>query len=291
MLCPHCGHDNVDGRKYCHACAKPLAQETRSIESAIPRATAVASTPFPISASPSTPTVSGMAITSFALSFLAFILPLGIAAAVMGHMSRSQIARSNGRQTGTWLAFAGLVITYLEFAAMVLVGIAAFAAVHGLNQDLSRDRHSRAMLLQAIYAHHQRTNTDYARQRRDVVDALRLIHASEADYLGAHPEEGYACQIYQLGTVTPNELNLHIVNSHYEIKIDQCRGADEQHIDDRVFAAVAIPRSDSNPAEAPVYCVDQTGVVRRYRAAAVNDLHQAILFEHKSCPESGETVE
>jgi hypothetical protein len=86
-------------------------------------------------------------------------------------------------------------------------------------------------------------------------------------------------------------LTMHITNSHYEIKIDQCRGGDLQHLDDRIYAAVAIPRSDSNPSDAPVYCVDQTGVVRRYAVSTVNDLHRVILFEHKSCRESGEPVE
>ncbi len=295
MLCPHCGHDNVDGRKYCRACAKPLAQESISVKSAFSlpsQPSPSIPTPAASPALPSTPNVNGMAIASLALSFLAFILPLGIAAAVMGHMSRSQIAKSNGRQTGTWLAFAGLVITYLQLAAASLVCIAIIVALQNMNQNLDRDRHARAALLAAMYSYHRPTAEDYARQRRDAIDAMRLIRAGEVSYLAGHPDEGYACQMYQLGWAIPsNELNMHIMNSHYEVKIDQCRGADVQHLDDRVYAAEAIPRSDRNPSDAPVYCVDQTGVLRRYTPGMVNELHQVILFEHKSCPESGEPVE
>jgi large-conductance mechanosensitive channel len=295
MLCPHCGHDNVDGRKYCRACAKPLASDVKVARPALnarPGTILPASTPDPISVSPPAGVVNGMAIASLALSFVAFILPLGIAAAVMGHISRKQIAKSQGRQTGTGLAFAGLVITYLQFAAVIVVCFALIAALGGMNRDLDRNRHARAALLEAMYSYHRPTADDYARQRRNAVDALRLIHADESDYLAAHPDEGYACAMYQfIGPVTTNEVNMHIATSHYEVKIDQCRGADMQHVDDRVYAAVAIPRSDSNPPDAPAYCVDQTGVVRRYAPGMINDLHRVILFEHKSCLESGEPVE
>jgi Domain of unknown function (DUF4190) len=231
-----------------------------------------------------------MAIASLALSFVAFILPLGIASAVMGHMSRGQIAKSKGRQTGVWLAFAGLVITYLQLATVSLVCFALIVALHNMNEHLDRDRYARAALLASIYSHRP-TAADYARQRRDAIDAMRLIHAGEVNYLAGHLDEGYACQMYQLSSaISENELSMHIRNSHYEIRIDQCRGADVQHLSDRVYAAVAIPRSDSNPSDAPLYCVDQTGVARRY-AAGVVDLHRVILYEHQSCPESGEPVE
>jgi hypothetical protein len=292
MLCPHCRHDNVDGRKYCRTCTKPLAPESIPVKPAFSQPSPAIQTPVASPALPSTPNVNGMAIASLALSFVSFILPLGIAAAVMGHISRSQIVKSKGRQTGTWLAFAGLVITYLQLAVMSLICIAIIAALHGMNRNLDRDPHARAALLAAMYSDHRPTATDYARQRRDAVDAMRLIHAGEVNYIAGHPDEGYACQMYQLGwAVSSNELNMHITNSHYEVKIDQCRGGDVQHLDDRVYAAVALPRSDSNPSDAPIYCVDQTGVVRRYAPGMINDLHRVILFEHKSCPESGEPVE
>jgi uncharacterized protein DUF4190 len=228
-----------------------------------------------------------MAVASLMLSFFAFIPPLGIAAAVMGHIARGQIAKSRGRLIGTWFAFAGLVITYLQFAVLAIVCIVIVGGLQEMNRNLDRGRHTRAALVAAIYSYHRRTDADYTRQRRDVVDALRLIDASQADYLAAN--EGYACQLWQLNTVTPTEVNMHIVNSHYEVKIDQCRGADAQRPDDRAYVAVAIPRSEWNPADAPVYCIDQNRVIRRYSPAT--DLNRIVLFEHKSCPDSGEPVE
>lgn len=301
MLCPHCGHENIDGRKYCRACAKPLASDHKDASSppttrpaliTRPGTIIPASTPDPISIGPRA-VVNGVAIASLALSVVAFILPLGIAAAVMGHMSRNQIAKSQGRQTGTGIAFAGLVITYLQFAAVIVVSFSIICALSGMNQNFDRNPHARAALLEAVYSYHRPTTDDYARQRQNAVEALRLIHADESDYLAADPDEGYACGLYQLNApATTNELNMHIASAHYEVKIEQCRGADVQHINDRVYAAVAIPRSDRNPADAPAYCVDQSGIVRRYAPSMVNDLNRVILFEHKaSCLESGEPVQ
>lgn len=32
MICPHCGHENADGRKYCRFCAKALASEPAAVK-------------------------------------------------------------------------------------------------------------------------------------------------------------------------------------------------------------------------------------------------------------------
>jgi hypothetical protein len=53
-----------------------------------------------------------------------------IAAVVLGHMAKRQIAASDGRQTGDGLATAGLVIGYLGVAVMLIyLLIYALAAI------------------------------------------------------------------------------------------------------------------------------------------------------------------
>ena len=190
-----------------------------------------------------------MAVACLSLSFLAFIVPLGIATVVMGHMSRREIAKSNGRQTGTWLAFAGLIICYLQFALMALSCFVLVAQWHRLNQVAAHDEFTRAAIVEQI----MQVKPNAADHRQNAVDSLRLIHARQADYLSAHPNEGYACQLYNLGSdpTTPSELSVHMADSHYEIKINQCRGRDAQHYDDRRYTVVAVPRSDSNPPGSP----------------------------------------
>ena len=234
-----------------------------------------------------------MAVACLSLSFLAFLPPLGITSAVMGHMSRKQIARSNGRQTGTGIAFAGLIICYLQFVVVALLGLGLGAAWHRMNQELGKDDFTRAALAQKFKYGHltnggRPSAAEVAKQQKNAVDAMRLIHASETDYLASHPEEGYACDFYKMGwdASTPNELSVRMINSHYEIKIYQCG-----RFDGPQYAAVAIPRSDSNPPDSPTYCVDQTGIVRRSSSDVVNDLNRILLLEHRSCPDSGEAVD
>jgi hypothetical protein len=76
------------------------------------------------------PTTNAMAIGSLVLSLL-WLGGLGsVGAVVLGHMSKREIARSQGRQSGANLATAGLVIGYIGLAIMaiyLLVYVAALA--------------------------------------------------------------------------------------------------------------------------------------------------------------------
>ena len=88
-----------------------------------------------------------MAIASLALSLVVFILPLGIASVVMGHVSCKQIAKSQGRQTGTGLAFAGLILSYLQLVVVALIGAGLVAMLFSLNRELDRHPDARAALV------------------------------------------------------------------------------------------------------------------------------------------------
>lgn len=229
-----------------------------------------------------------MAIACLALSFLAFIVPFGIASVVMGHTSRKQIAQSQGRQKGTGLAFAGLIISYLQFAVVLLILIGIHAVWHRMNQELDHDDFARAAIVEQIKYGGRKSPADSEKQRRYAIDALRLIHASQQDYLAAHPAEGYACELYKLGSdpSMPSEMDLYMTSSHYEIKIYQCQGFDDQR-----YVVVAIPRSDANPADSPVYCLDQSGTIRSSHGEWINDIPRIFINERKSCPESDPIVE
>jgi len=66
-----------------------------------------------------TPTTSVLAVMSLILSLLGvlstFIIPFvaQIASIICGHIARSQISHSRGLQTGSGMALAGLIISYL----------------------------------------------------------------------------------------------------------------------------------------------------------------------------------
>jgi hypothetical protein len=67
-----------------------------------------------------TPTTNLLAVISLVLSLLGvlatFLIPLvpQIAGIICGHIARSQIRRSGGSQTGSGMALAGLIISYLS---------------------------------------------------------------------------------------------------------------------------------------------------------------------------------
>ena len=287
MRCPHCGFENTEGRKFCRGCAKPLASpEPAAPTPSLPAAplTPEATVPSP----PATANVHPMAIACLALSFLAIIVPVGIASVVMGHISRKQIAQSNGRQKGTGLAFAGLIISYLQFALVLLIAMGIHAAWHKMNQELDHDEFARAAMVEQIRLGSRKSSADVEKQRRYAIDALRLIHASQVEYVKAHPDSGYACTLETLGwdPSIANELDLYVNSSHYEIKIYECRGPEDPR-----YVVVAIPRSEANPEGSPIYCLDQTGAIRSSSGEWTSDIVRIFINERKPCPGSDPVVE
>lgn len=66
---------------------------------------------------------NGLAIASLVLGIVGFVVPglASVAAVITGHLGLSQIKRSNLSQGGRGLAIAGLVLGYLQIAAVVVV--------------------------------------------------------------------------------------------------------------------------------------------------------------------------
>ena len=88
--CPHYANENPEGRKFCFACAKPMTAQ--------PAARVSAPLQNSSSSRRSDPKLNKMAAASLILGFFSLIPPLGIAAVVFGHVSRSQIAKRGARK-------------------------------------------------------------------------------------------------------------------------------------------------------------------------------------------------
>tara|TARA_B110000495_G_C22859188_1_gene500996 strand:- start:534 stop:935 length:402 start_codon:yes stop_codon:yes gene_type:complete len=83
------------------------------------------------------PTTNVLAVISLVLSLLGvfstFIIPFAaqIAAIICGHIARSQIMQSRGSQTGSGMALAGLIISYVmlifSVIAVVFLGVGLLA--------------------------------------------------------------------------------------------------------------------------------------------------------------------
>ena len=97
------------------------------------------------------------------------------------------------------------------------------ATVIGVGRELDRHPDARAALVARFkYGDPYHPNaTKINQHRQNAIDALRLIAARQSEYLAAHPEEGYACQVYLLesGASEGSELGAHLRDSRYDIKV------------------------------------------------------------------------
>ena len=233
-----------------------------------------------------------MALASLGLSIFSLLVPFGIAAIVMAHFSRSQIAKSGGHLRGKWPAFAALVIGY----PLTLIGITLFLAVLGtidqFNRELGKNPGERAALVYKLM--HKDPNevsvANAPRDRQRALDALRILRTREEEYLAAdHPGPGYTCQLRDLGydPSEPSELRDLITTSHYHIQIAQC-GLPGEHR----YVIYATGGIDHVTADFPAYCMDSRGVMDAYVTdQATNDMVARVFGrDPEVCPE-GERVD
>jgi hypothetical protein len=116
MFCQKCGAAVAENSLFCNQCGQSVA----------PTAGQPTRTPFPSTTTAEAGETSGKALVSLVTGiFGLLIFPIAIAAIILGHMSRSEIRRSNGRLTGDGMATAGLVMGYGAFAVIPFVLIIA----------------------------------------------------------------------------------------------------------------------------------------------------------------------
>jgi hypothetical protein len=208
-----------------------------------------------------------MAVASLVLSCFGFFPPFGIASVVMGHVARVEIVKSRGAMKGMGAAFTGLILSYPQLGIFTLFCLVTAAEWHRMNQALEGSRWTRAAIVAQLEHPSSELTTAAAgeRHQQEAIAALKLIRDKQNRYIATHREIGYACNLNQLGyyVVNQSELGLHIRQSHYQIDVRECRGTNEI-----TYLVMAVPRSNENPKDAPVLCLDQTDVIRRIDAAA-----------------------
>jgi uncharacterized protein DUF4190 len=289
MICPHCGFDNPEGRKYCRGCTKPLAPEP-AVATAFPPVQPLLVVPAPAPALDA-PKVNRLALASFGLSMLGFIPPIGIASIVMGHISRKQIAASGGRETGNGYAFTALLLSYGQLFLVALIFCLAVVILHELNLKMNGDQYFRAALLERIMngdPNHP-SGSQASQQPENALAALRLIEGRQESFHLEHPQgNAYGCHINEL---TPgdrdDEVWIRIRAANYSVQVT-CR----MKVSNGVawadgWQAMAYPRAIGTSE--PIYCLDETKVIRRYMDQ--NALGTLTPYAAQSCPENGIPVE
>jgi len=123
MFCEKCGATIQDGGLFCSRCGQSVT--------AIPGPQGLA--PPGSAPVPGNGETSGKALASLLTGIFGLLLfPIAIAAIILGHMSRSEIRKSNGRLKGDGMATAGLVMGYGAFALIPFILIIAAIAIPNL---------------------------------------------------------------------------------------------------------------------------------------------------------------
>lgn len=125
--CPFCFEDVQELAIKCKHCGSSLASQESKVVTHNTHVYTASSTLNPLAVTSLVLAIGGIV---FAVVFWPFISQ--VASIICGHVARSQIAASEGQQTGGGMALAGLIISYLLLIAFILsaIGLAiGFAAL------------------------------------------------------------------------------------------------------------------------------------------------------------------
>jgi len=240
--------------------------------------------PLPTSAPIPAP-CSSMARAALWLSIVSFILPLGIAAIVLGHVAEHRIESSRGALNGKATARAALWIAYIQIALISLAAV----VVGGLFQETAQGFRRDALVQRFFRAHdsQQPLDADSAREAELTARTLAYQLIAIEDESSRYSKEGlYICQLNQvlytgLQGATDAEktaLAARVADSPYRFEITSCNPAPEGEVTPR-YTLTAVPRAPRMPEGSAVFCADQSGVLRSARGGTSID-----------CLKSGEPV-
>jgi hypothetical protein len=241
-----------------------------------------------------------MAMASLVSGFFALLPPFGLAAVVFGHVSRSQIAKGGGREKGTGIAFAGLILGYGQLAIFALLFLGFLGLVQDIRAHLAKDPNTRAALLERI-AHGDPdsvTPAKTARHQEAAIEALHLIRAQETNYIAEHPDEGYACEMYRVGFDPGGDTELDTLfrESDYDTKFFRCGSVlgptPPTLLVPPMYLVVSVPRSGGNPVDAPAFCLDPVNGIEQYHNEEWREALGTIATSHSGpCPLTGTHVD
>jgi type IV pilus assembly protein PilA len=188
MFCSKCGATMPDTATACPQCGAPVQNAPSP-----PAPAAGITAPGPASpvrmSAPLIPAgygqeeTDGKATASMIfgiLSITCFWIFAGIPAIILGHMSKSNIAKSMGRLKGDGMATAGLIMGYLS----IVVGIIPIMIIA-------------AIAIPSLLRSRITANTSAA------VSTVRTVNTAQVTYSISYPSSGYAASLSALGAGQP----------------------------------------------------------------------------------------
>lgn len=218
MLCSRCGRQIPDGSHFCDKCGTALMSSANTIAQSVPTST------------------SGKAIASLILGFFSFLIPSAIVAIILGHVSRSEIRKSQGRLQGDGIALAGLIMGYMGMAIIPVLIIAAIAIPSLLRARIAANEAS-------------------------AVASIRRLNIAEFRYAQSHRGDGFTCDLATLASSGLIDTQLSRgERAGYILGLQNCaaKNASGPSVGYQVIARPV--RANSTGVRA--FCSDESGVIR-----------------------------
>jgi len=237
MFCSKCGAAIQEGSQFCNRCGQAVAGQTSAAQQGqiAPQFAAPAS---------DAPT-SGKALASMITGIFGFLFFLpAIAAIILGHISRSEIRKSNGHLKGTGMATAGLIMGYVVIAFLPFVLIIAAIAI----PNLLRAR--------------------IAANEASAVGSIRTINTAEISYQAAYPTVGFTCELPALGgsgASSPSADHAQLIENAlasgqktgYRFALENCVNTETEH----KYQVIAYPVT-RNQTGVRTFCSDESAVIK-----------------------------
>ena len=245
MFCSKCGAGITENTQFCSHCGQSITPAPGQPGSAPPPPT-----PLPTGAT------SGKALASLLTGiFGLLIFPVAIAAIILGHMSRSEIRKSNGRLKGDGMATAGLVMGYGAFALIPFILIIAAIAIPNLLRARIAANESSAVYL------------------------VRVINTAEVTYQTTYPDVGFTCTLSHLGgnksssPPSPDQAQLledRVTSGEVHGYRFELRNCVNSEVDGHKYQVVAYPVV-SPQTGVRAFCSDESGVIRVDASGSADD--------------------
>jgi len=238
MFCSKCGTSIPETSRFCDHCGQPVPGQ------AIPLPSQPGAPPPPASY-PGAGETSGKALASMITGIFGLLLFFpAIAAIILGHISRSEIRKSNGRLKGNGMATAGLVMGYGVFALLPFVLIIAAIAI----PNLLRAR--------------------IAANEASAVHIVREINIAEITYRTTYPNIGFTCRLDNFGgrnLPAPSAEHAQLLvdrivsgaTAGYRFVLDNCVNTETEH----KYQVAAFPMV-RNQTGVRIFCSDESGVIK-----------------------------
>jgi len=251
-FCPGCGIGVVEGERSCSKCG-------RDLQSHAPAPLVDPGIAFGLAPETSVKAIFSMVVGLFV------IIPFSLVAVIFGHLSLSDIHRSQGRLVGKGFAYLGLVLGYLGTVATIALII--FAGVEA--NHASRERAAGKSTIQKDARNVPITAIDSTNQPA-AVTVLRTLNTAEIAYAQAHRDTGYTCSMTELSTVWGiNSDMAQGAKAGYSFNLEGCSAA-KPNGPVTQYQIVAYPVDETEP-KLPAYCSNQTDDIKVDRNGSKED--------------------